>query len=560
MNSLKLALGLCLLFFLNKAISQSAGKLSFYTGHFSAQPNHPVSATDLTNSWQAIAWKGERVHHQLLFSSGFEEGLVTLERSELMRSDGQKIDPSHIQISTMDLVLTDHIGNLSSGCGIPTGLDTSLVFDRITTNTKFRHSKHSNQAIWLSIDVPASTSPGLYKGTITAKGKTGIHQVPYEIEVSNQVLPPSDQWSYHLDLWQNPFATARYYQVEPWSQEHFDLLQPYMKKLASAGQKNITASIIYDPWNGQTYDIYQSMIQWTKTKQGTWRFDYTHFDNWVLFMKEMGINGYINCYSMIPWNLKFYYFDESDQQTKFIKASPEETAYAEHWSAFLQDFAKHLKEKGWFEQTTIAMDERPMEHMKAAIALIKAADQDFLISLAGGYHPEIADQLVDYSITLAEDMPEELLSQRKALGYKTTFYTCCTEAFPNTFTSSGYQEAVWLAWHSVQRGFDGYLRWAYDSWNAQPNQDARAGTWLAGDAWLIYPEQHSSIRFEKLIEGIQDAEKIKIVRKQLEESSRIEELHILNTHIASFTNKNIIQQDIPKQLNLAKSILNAIKK
>ena len=33
------------------------------------------------------------------------------------------------------------------------------------------------------------------------------------------------------------------------------------------------------------------------------------------------------------------------------------------------DFARHLKEKGWFEITTIAMDERPMKAMQKACLL-----------------------------------------------------------------------------------------------------------------------------------------------------------------------------------------------
>jgi hypothetical protein len=155
-------------------------------------------------------------------------------------------------------------------------------------------------------------------------------------------------------------------------------------------------------------------------------------------------------------------------------------------------------------------------------------------------------------------MPKEILEQRKAKGLTTTMYTCCSEIFPNTFTNSGYSEAVWLGWNTVERGFDGYLRWAFDCWNAQPNQDSRFGTWLGGDTYLIYPNNTTSIRFERLREGIQDVEKIRIIRTKLQATGKTTELNELNQHIKNFSNKNINRESIPSQVKSAKNFLNSL--
>ena len=144
-------------------------------------------------------------------------------------------------------------------------------------------------------------------------------------------------------------------------------MRPYMKMLADAGQKVITTSIIYDPWNSQTYDIYGDMIKWTKKKDGSWHFDYTVFDKWVSFMMEMGISKQIATFSMIPWNLKFYYYDEAAGKDLVLTAKPGTPEYDAHWRPMLTDFARHLKSKGWFDITCIAMDERPLESMQSAI-------------------------------------------------------------------------------------------------------------------------------------------------------------------------------------------------
>ena len=48
-----------------------------------------------------------------------------------------------------------------------------------------------------------------------------------------------------------------------------------------------------------------------------------------------------------------------------------------------------------------------------------------------------------------------------------------------------------------------------------PLRDSRFRTWAAGDTYSIYPGPRSSIRFERLVEGLQDCEKIHILREEL---------------------------------------------
>ncbi|MEG0464198.1 DUF4091 domain-containing protein, partial [Bacteroides sp.] len=40
--------------------------------------------------------------------------------------------------------------------------------------------------------------------------------------------------------------------------------------------------------------------------------------------------------------------------------------------------------------------------------------------------------------------------------------------------------------------------------------------WAAGDTYLVYPGNRSSIRFEKLIEGIQAYEKVRVLKAEFE--------------------------------------------
>src|SRR5690606_7333439 len=117
-------------------------------------------------------------------------------------------------------------------------------------------------------------------------------------------------------------------------------------------------------------------------------------------------------------------------------------------------------------------------------------------------------------------------------------------------------EATWLPWHALHKGYDGYLRWAYNSWNANPLQDTRFGTWAAGDAWLVYPGARSSIRFERLREGIQDYEKARFIRKKLQEEGEEEVLREFDKAIALFELDSLDSIPAAETVNRAKAILN----
>ena len=123
------------------------------------------------------------------------------------------------------------------------------------------------------------------------------------------------------------------------------------------------------------------------------------------------------------------------------------------------------------------MDERPMPDMLKALKIIREADPNFKVSLAGSLHKELSDELNDYCIAIAEKFSEEMKTKRKAEGKITTYYTCCAESHPNTYTFSNPAEGAWIAWYAAKENLDGYLRWALNSWTIEPLLDSRFYTW-----------------------------------------------------------------------------------
>ncbi len=461
-------------------------------------------------------WKGERRCYMAEFSADRDLDGLRLKVSDLKGPSG-RINSSSIQAGFMSYVMADVLDTTKfNQCGYrPKGKYDSLYVAEIIDIVETKNVKAGEiQPVWVKVSVPEDAEPGLYKGRVVLAEKGKRWSLPIELEVIDRVLPEPSDWKFHLDLWQNPYAVARYHGVEPWSDAHFEAMFPVMKMLADAGQKVVTATILDRPWDGQTEDAYGSMVRKVKFADGRWEYDFSVFDKWVEFMFSLGINRHINCYSMIPWKLTFDYIDGDTGKTEYITAAPGSVEYTSYWDNFIRAFAKHLKQKGWFDKTMIAMDERAMRDMLMAIEVIKNAEPEFKVSLAGNYHPELETMLDDYCLAIQQDFPEDVLASRKARGAVSTIYTCCSEGKPNLFVASDPVEAVWLGIYAAARGYDGYLRWAYNSWTADPLKDARFRTWPAGDCFVVYPEGRSSVHFEKLIEGIQDYEKIRILKER----------------------------------------------
>ncbi|MDH7460466.1 DUF6067 family protein [Chitinophagaceae bacterium 26-R-25] len=483
-----------------------------------------------------FAWKGEKINTEILIWTSQARANVSLSATDLKDGSGDVIDKKNISLSFVKYVWTD--GYFGNGCAKRNNqqLDSSLVADLIDTVSSVSLMPNSVQPVWLSIQVPGSSRAGTYSGKIVVRIDKKISTLDIQVKVSNSRLPDSGKWSFDLDLWQYPVCIAKFHKVELWSDEHFKIMRPYFLMLGSAGQKCITISMIEG--GNQDKDVSPAMIKFIKKTDGSWKYDYTLFDKYVSFVMSCGINKRINCYSMIPWTMNFRYHDEASNADTSFNTSVSSVEYKNYWQSFLTDFAAHLKQKKWFEKTSIAMDERKLEDMLTAIKIVKETDADWHVSLAGSYHPELADKIYDYSIFKASLFSKEELSYRNQHRLPSTFYTSCEGERPNMFTFSSPAESVWMGWYASAKGFTGYLRWGFNLWNDNPLNDSR---WIypGGDAFQIYPGPRSSVRFEKLIEGIQSFEKIKILKELYHKSNNKKGLSAVNNVLNAFDNERL---------------------
>lgn len=469
-----------------------------------------VPTTDTAAVENLVAWRGERESALILVWASDTMPGVTCRVADFV-SDKGTMPGSIADARFVRYALSDPEYKIGT---ITDSLSKALLPDMIDSLRVFDMSARTVRPLWLTVAVPHDVQPATYSTTVTVESADGLSvELPLTLEVQKHALPTADMWNYHLDLWQHPAAVARAYGLEMWSDEHFEALRPIMARLAGAGQKVITATLNKDPWNHQCYDAYAPMINWTRAADGSWSYDYTVFDRWVELMMSLGIDKMINCYSMVPWNCELEYVDKATGDTVTVVAEPGTEMFAQMWEPFLADFKQHLSDKGWLGITNIAMDERAPEAMDATVEMVERCAPELGLALADDHksyrrYPNLRD------ICINQNHPSEHddIVARRAKGLNTTFYVCCGPAFPNTFVFSDPYEAELLGWYGLAADFDGMLRWTYNSWPADPQSDTCYGYWSAGDTFMVYPNNRSSVRFERLIDGIEAAEKTRLLR------------------------------------------------
>ena len=526
-----------------------------------------VPAVTKTQKWEGQGWKGERLNTMILVWSADTISQVRVILNDLKTANGAVLGKNNLKTQLVRYVISNYpYGAREVTCGVGPLDKAYLMPDRLVPmsigSDRFELPGKTVRPVWVSIDIPSNTTAGRYSGQIDVRSDKESFKLQISINVQNHLLPKPRDWSYRLDLWQNPWVIAEYYKVKPWGAEHKSLLKKHMQLYADAGGKYITTYAVHSPWADNSYMIEGNMIEWTRKKDGKWKFDYSIFDQYVQLAIEAGIDKAITLYTPIPWGDRFRYIDEATGNFVTEQWQATSEIFKTNWNIFLTDLKKHLESKNWLSKTYLGINENAMEQTLSAIKVIRDHSKQWKITYAGDWHPELDGLLDDYSCVFYKEPSVKDVQNRSAKKQTSTYYICCTPAYPNTFVFSPPVEGRWLGWYTMAHAYDGMLRWAYDAWPADPVRDARHLLWPAGDSYMIYPGGETSIRFEKMREGIVDYEKIRILKAKAAVSTNAEVRNLLqelNRHLQLFTaEKEFLEANLKQHLQKGEMIVNQL--
>lgn len=519
-----------------------------------------------TDTWSDVAWLGDARASKIgVATRDHQVDDVMVEVGDFTSANGDVIDASNVQVQWLREVKADANRGMS---GNMVNYPDVIYYENVGLDIPAETLRFA----WVTINVPEGAAPGMYEGTLTVKAGDVEYPLTYTLEVINLKQPTAQEVDYSVQLWQHPFSATGYYfgqstiwggqggnglwgatvgtdaPIEKFMDGDFrEYYKGILSDYAAMGGDDLVANIVDEAWGHQCYYSDEGMVQWTKTADG-WEYDYTMFDEWVEFGIECGVidpatgHGKIKCYSMIPWNNRVTYTDATTGEVVKADLNPLTAEWKEIWTPFLEDFIAHLEDRGWFDITYIAFDERPaIDGVCKFIKEHKNADGEALKTAAAiNYAPDKVgeDQYLD-DISVGQkhvlsswSMDEwyAFVDSRREQGLETTMYTC-TGDYPNSSQQADPGDTYWSALYSEALHTDGYLRWALDAWTNDMYGDTTFINWEPGDPWFIYPLElgedgvydpaklaenpkgyYSSPRYEMFKQGIRDVCKARYLK------------------------------------------------
>ncbi|MEZ5001321.1 MAG: DUF4091 domain-containing protein [Bacteroidales bacterium] len=482
---------------------------SVYSRYIKTSP--PENHESLEKELSLSAWRCERVNIELIFWNKSGSAEYNIISGELTGEDSS-IPSASINTMVVKYILADEY---LDGCGTRDNksVPVHLVADILENGNQITLGEMETRALWVTVDIPPDAVAGKYNTLIRACSGSDTINFGVEINVSDLLLPPPAEWSFRLGLTINPFVVAGYHGVDNWSHQHIEILRPYLRMLAMAGQKHISTGLID---NGSDAEA-GSMVTWIRNSDGTWEYDYSDFDIFVNLAMECGIDREIICYTGFPQNKTFRWFDEDTGSFIEEDIEPGTDEYRVRWSSFLYGLRTHLSENGWLDITTLSVGEGIPEEVSAVLSMVKSVTPEIGISVTGDYIQGAGEYISNYILPfnrLDDNVSVFAEKTMKNSGY-TLFYTGCDVPRPNRFTFSPPAESALIPLIASAREIDGYTGEGIDKWTASPMTDSRYENMPSGGGYIIYPGPLSSVRFELLRDGIEEFEKLRILRDRL---------------------------------------------
>lgn len=410
--------------------------------------------------------------------------------------------------------------------------------------------KDKIQPVWIEMVIPRDISPGNYKGKVKIyvqcmfSDEELVKEFNFNILVKDVKLPEPRNFRFYLDLWQHPSNIARKHEVHLWSDEHFRVLENYIKSLSELGQKAITIIASEIPWSGQRCyrvknypsDLFEySMIQVEKDESG-YSYDFSAVERYISLCMKYGIDeelevfgltniwldpeyGYSALADDYPDGIRIRYYDRTDGTFKYIRNGKDIKSYIKALEQF-------FIEKKLIDKVRIVADEPgDIERYKRSIETIKEIAPSFKFKSAIN-HPEFIEEFKDRISDFVPVLPgvcekwEILKELKNKIDGRILWYVCCWPPYPNTFISSPLVESRLIGILTAFLGLDGFLRWNYTVWPEKPREriSYKFPYWRAGDTNFVYPGNDGrpilTLRYKNLKRGIEDHELIMMLKEK----------------------------------------------
>ena len=396
-------------------------------------------------------------------------------------------------------------------------------------------SREKLRSLWVEIDIPRGfTGSGALTLSLlltrAGVGDTGITDYADRPKLSEDSLTveviPADlpEQKTLFTQWFYADCLASYYNVEVWSDRHFEIIEDFLRAAAARGRNMVYTPLLTPALNVvPPYLRNPSQLVKVDLTNGVYSFDFSLLDRWIDILDRVGIR-YIEMSHFfhqkpVQYSAKVYATVDGEYKLLF---GWDTLALSDEYICFLRKMLTaliaHLKARGDDHRCYYHIADEPNPATLAQYMQEKEAIADIL----AGYKIMDALSEIEFYESGAVEIPVPATASAAPfiaadIKERWVYYACGQILdYSNVYLAMPSWRTRSLGMQMYKFHIDGFLHWGYNYYNNRASGDAinpyldlSGEDWVpAGDTFIVYPDQNGrpleSIRMMTLEEVMQD--------------------------------------------------------
>lgn len=396
---------------------------------------------------------------------------------------------------------------------------------------KLSFTPYATNSVWVEINIPKDMEAGEYTFKLECDGGDyGYCESEIKVEVINAVLPDEDiyftQW-FHAD------CLANYYNVEVWSDRHFEIVENFIRTARRNGINVILTPVFTPPLDTAVGgERRTTQLVGVTLNGGKYSFDFSLLDRWIDILDRCGVEYIEISHLFTQWGAKHAPKVMATVDGEYKRIFGWETdAHSDEYVTFLRTFLPaligHLKARGDDKRCFYHVSDEPHQ-----------GDEDNYRQSKDS----VADILEDYTIMdalsridfyeqgiIAHPIPSNnrITPFLEANVPDLWTYYCVSQ--PINVSNRYHTMPNWrnrsIGMQMYKYNIAGFLHWGYNFYNNQYSGDpinpyyeqSCDFSFPGGDPFSVYPNMDGtaleSTRLVVFYEALQDIKAMKLAEK-----------------------------------------------
>ena len=392
-------------------------------------------------------------------------------------------------------------------------------------------AKDGLNSVWVEINIPKDMAAGVYDFTIEVDGgEFGQTSSTLTVEVIDAVLPDED---IYFTQWFHSDCLANYYNVDIWSDRHFEIVENFIRTARRNGINMILTPVFTPPLDTAVGgERRTTQLVGVEVKGGKYSFDFTLLDRWIAMLDRCGVEYIEISHLFTQWGAKHAPKIMATVDGKYKKIFGWETdalgdEYATFVRTFLTELLAHLKKSGNDKRCFFHVSDEPgldhLENYKRAKSIVSDLLKDYTIMDALSRYDFYQTGVLDHPIPSNNHIKPFLEANIPGLW---TYY-CVSQ--PIEVSNRFHAMPAWrnrsIGMQMYKYNIAGFLQWGYNFYNNQFSGDpinpfyeqSADYAFQGGDAFSVYPAMDGtaleSPRLVVFYEALQDIKAMKLAEK-----------------------------------------------